>query len=57
MNNSEQTKDKENQDKERATQTSEAKEPATLSLRPLPHNRPISVNVTEDPDELMGYLD
>lgn len=57
MNNSEQAKDKENQDKEQETKTLEAKERATLSLRPLPHNRPISANVTEDTDELMGYLD
>ncbi|MBE9126233.1 MULTISPECIES: hypothetical protein [unclassified Coleofasciculus] len=30
---------------------------ATLNLSPLPNNRPISKNVTEDTDALMGYLD
>ncbi len=34
-----------------------AKEPEALNLRPLPNNRPISTNFTEDSDALMGYLD
>lgn len=31
--------------------------PEMINLKPLPNNRPIARNVTEDSNELMGYLD
>jgi len=50
-------KDKETQAKALQKQSSDSGEINILNLRPLPQNRPIADNTTEDTNALMGYLD
>ncbi|MCA1993841.1 MAG: hypothetical protein LDL41_17610 [Coleofasciculus sp. S288] len=57
MSETTKTNDKATQAKTQQTALAVAKEPKGLNLRPLPNNRPIASNVTEDMDEMLGYLD
>lgn len=58
MNDATKTNDRETQAKTQMVRTSEKGDnKKMLNLRPLPQNRPIATNVSDNSDELMGYLD
>lgn len=58
MSNTTKAKDGETKAKTQLAKTSgDADNKTMLNLRPLPQGRPIATNVSEEIDELLGYLD
>ncbi len=57
MSNTTKTNDKATNAKTQQAGLALAQERQALNVRPLPNNRPIATNITEDNDALMGYLD